>query len=155
MNLRECFEKRLLKRVKPDTKKALQSLEVARKKLILAENALNAELFEACIIYGYTAMFHAARALLFKDGVVEKSHICTAIYLREKYSQVIPLGLINSLEVHRAERHEALYGLEFKTTKEDCEALLEDAKDFIKVVEKIIKYEKTNFQNIEKNSKRF
>ncbi len=138
MNLKECFDKRLLRKTKPDTKKALQSLEVARKKLVLAESALNAELFEACVVYGYTAMFHAARALLFKDGVAEKSHVCTAIYLREKYAQVIPLGLINSLEVHRTERHEALYGLEFRIGKEDCEVLLEDAKSFVEAVEKII-----------------
>ncbi len=142
MNLRECFEKRLLRKSKPDRRKALESLKVARKKLVQAESALNAALFEICVVYGYTAMFHAARALLFKDGVTEKSHVCTAVYLREKYSRKIPLGLINSLEIYRAERHEALYGLEFRVTKEECEALLEDAKEFIEVVERLIERRK-------------
>ena len=139
MNIKECFEKRLLRKTKPDLKKAIKSLEIAKEKLVLAETALSAELLESCIVYGYTAMFHAARALLFKDGIIEKSHVCLALYLRKNYSQKIPLSLINSLDIHRAERHEALYGLEFKTTKEDCECLLEDAREFIKIIENLLR----------------
>jgi len=93
-----------------------------------------------CIIFGYTAMFHAARALLYKDGIQEKSHLCVVIYLREKYSDKFPISLINSFDNFRIERHETLYGLEFTPTEEDAELAIEDAKKFINVVKKIIKH---------------
>jgi len=85
-------------------------------------------------------MFHTARALLYKDGIQEKSHLCVVIYLREKYSDKFPISLINSFDNFRIERHETLYGLEFTPTKEDAELAIEDAKKFINVVKKIIKH---------------
>jgi len=62
MNLRDCFRKRLLRRVKPDTAKSTRSFEVASTKLEHAKRALKNELFDAAIILSYTGMFHAARA---------------------------------------------------------------------------------------------
>ena len=73
MNLRDCFRKRLLRRDKPNAIKSARSLEVASIKLEEAEKALKIGLFDAAVILSYTAMFHAARALLFLDGIIEKS----------------------------------------------------------------------------------
>jgi len=88
MKLRECFEKRLLRRIAPDMEKAKKSLEMSIKKLEEAKKALEYNLLDSCMIMAYTAMFHAARALLYKDGIQEKSHLCLIIYLREKYSEL-------------------------------------------------------------------
>ena len=83
-------------------------------------------------------MFHSARALLYKDGVQEKSHICVVIYLREKYSHKIPPYLIQSLDNLRRERHENLYGLEFIVEEKDAEIGIKDAEQFIKIVKEIL-----------------
>jgi len=85
MRLRECFEKRLLRRERPDLERCRRSVQVAEAKLAQAEKAFDHGLIDAAIILAYTAMFHAARALLFRDGVIEKSHVCLVEYLREIY----------------------------------------------------------------------
>jgi len=139
MSLRECFEKRLLRQTDKDLRKAQRSLEIAQQKLERAKKAFDGELFDSAIILGYTAMFHAARGLLYKDGIQEKSHFCLTLYLKEKYARKIPVYLINSIDNFRIERHEILYGLEFTPAKEDAEILLKDAREFIEIIEKMLK----------------
>lgn len=133
MNLRECFRRRLLRRVKPDTAKSTRSLEVASTKLEEAERALKNELFDATIILSYTAMFHAARALLFRDGIVEKSHVCLIEYLRAEYVRKARLraALVNTLDSLRIDRHETIYGLETKGGAKEAEYAVRKAKEFL------------------------
>jgi len=139
MRIEECFERRLLRRIKPDTEKAKRSIEMAKEKLGKAKEAFDKDFLDACLIYAYTSMFHSARALLYKDGIQEKSHICIVIYLREKYSQSIPQYLIQSLDSFRKERHEALYGLDFEVDRRDATLAIRDAEEFVEVVEKLLK----------------
>ncbi|HEC88687.1 MAG TPA: HEPN domain-containing protein, partial [Thermoplasmata archaeon] len=73
MNLEECFEKRLLRKIEPDYEKAKRSIEIAENKLKRAKDAFDEGFLDICLVYGYTSMFHSARALLYKDGVQEKS----------------------------------------------------------------------------------
>lgn len=137
--LRECFEKRLLRETRRDLRKARRSVEMAELKLERARLAFRMKLFDLAIVSGYTAMFHAARGLLYRDGVQEKSHYCLVLYLRVTYAGRVPIRLVNSMDNFRVERHEILYGLEFTPTREDAEVLMKDAKDFIQVVKELLK----------------
>ena len=83
MKVEECFEKRLLRKIKADSEKAKKSLEMAYKKLKLAKTSFEKELYDICIVYSYMAMFHSARALLYKDGVQEKKP-CLLDYLSKR-----------------------------------------------------------------------
>ena len=58
MNIRECFEKRLLREDRPDPRRSGRSMEVAEAKLEEAEKALRYGLLDATVILAYTAMFH-------------------------------------------------------------------------------------------------
>jgi len=142
MKLRECFEKRLLRRERPDLEKSQRSMEVAETKLDEAEKAVSHKLFDAAIILAYTAMFHAARAILFRDGIVEKSHICLIEYLRETYVNTGKLreAAVNALDTLRIDRHETLYGLETKSNEREAEYSLEKAKEFLMTVKDLVKY---------------
>ena len=135
----ECFENRLLRKIKPDSDKSKKSLEIAKVHLGKADQTIKVGLFDFSIIASYNSMFHAARAVLFRDGIQEKSHLCVIIYIKEKYGKKIPSHLINSFDTHRIERHEIMYGLEFIPTREDAEATLEDAKEFVSVLENLLK----------------
>ena len=139
MNIDECFKRRMLRKTPIDTKKAKRSLEIAENKLETAKNAFRKELYGPTIIYGYTSMFHSSRALLYKDGIQEKSHICLALYIRENYPNKIPPYLINSLDSFRKERHETLYGLDFIETRKDAELSIKDAEQLLGTVKKILK----------------
>jgi len=141
MKLKECFDKRLLRKEKPDLEKSKRSIEVAEAKLDEAEKALSHRLFDATIILAYTAMFHAARAILFRDGIVEKSHICLIEYLREIYINTGKLSeaIVNTLDSLRIDRHETLYGLEAKSSQEEAKYSLEKAKEFLATTKDVMK----------------
>ena len=138
-NVEDCFNFRLLRKIKPDAEKSRLSLELATKRINKAEQAIKLKVFDFVILEAYMAMFHSARALLYKDGIQEKSHFAVYIYLKERYRDKIPLSIINFLNIHRTERHEAMYGLEYEANKDDASTALEDAKAFVKEVEKVLK----------------
>ena len=137
-NVEDCFRFRLLRKINPDKEKTKRSLEISDIKLEEARKALNLKIFEYVILGSYMAMFHSARALLYKDGIQEKSHFALFIYLKEKYKNQIPINILNLLNIHRTERHEAMYGLEYRPTEEDALTAVEDAKIFVKEVKKAI-----------------
>ena len=115
-------------------------MEIAEARLSDAEQSLNEEIYSAVVVLAYTAMFHAARALLFRDGFVEKSHVCVIAYLREKYlgTGKLEQKYITILNNAGFERHEVLYGLEASETSEDAEFLLQNAEEFVDAVRKLI-----------------
>ena len=109
---------------------------MANERLMEAKNVLKLKIFNYVIIESYMAIFHAARSLLYKDGIQEKSHFAIYIYLKEEYADKIPINILNFLNIHRIERHEALYGLGYRPGKEDAIRALEDAQLFVKEVKK-------------------
>lgn len=137
-NIEDCFKFRLLRKIKPDEEKTKKSLEISKNRLIEAENGIKLKIYNYAILEAYMAMFHASRALLYRDGIQEKSHFAIFIYLKEKYSDKIPLHILNFLNIHRIERHSAMYGLEYKPEEQDALTALEDAKAFVREVEKFI-----------------
>lgn len=142
MNLDECFEKRLLRRAQPDKLKSKKALEMADRALIEAEKLMEHGFYEQVILYAYTAMFQAARALLFKDGIVEKSHYCVIEYLKRTYVQkgILDQSHIHWLDTYRIERHETLYGLEKMEVKEnDAKTAIIAARDFLEAVRSLTK----------------
>lgn len=140
MRLNECFRKRLLRRERPDLEKSKRSIEVAEAKFNEAEKTFGHGLLDATVVLAYTTMFHAARAILFKDGIVEKSHVCLIEYLREKYVNTGRLSgfLINTLDSIRIERHETLYGLETESSEKDAKYCLDKAKEFLSTVKNML-----------------
>lgn len=78
----DCFERGLLRRVEPSRTKSEQSLHLARDWLCEAETNLEAEAYRSALSSAYLAIFHSARAILFRDGVREKSHYCIGLYLQ-------------------------------------------------------------------------
>ncbi len=134
----DCFRLRLLRKIMPDMQKSRRSLEVSKERLKNAEKAEKAGFFQFAILDSYMTMFHAARALLYRDGIQEKSHFAISIYLKEKYSGKIPINVINFLNIHRIERHETMYGLEYEPKIDDARIAMEDARVFVKEIEKIL-----------------
>jgi len=131
MDIDYCFKERILRKVPVDLNKVNSSINVAESKLKRATALLESSFFEESILDAYTAMFHSARALLYKDGVQEKSHYAVYIYLKEKYGGEISKVLINVFYNYQKERHNILYGLDFNAGKVDAEEAVFYAGDFI------------------------
>jgi uncharacterized protein (UPF0332 family) len=138
--LDRCFQKGLIRKTLPSKEKALKSMKKARRWLDEAEKNFNYGLFDSCLVSSYSAMFHAARSLLLKDGFREKSHYCVARYLEEKYVDKRKLNreVVDLLDRFRELRHEDLYELDFFATKEDAKEAIENARIVIEEIEKIL-----------------
>ena len=129
MNVKDCFSQGLLVDVEPSREKAEKSLESACEILGKAEDNQNMGHHDVCLILCYTAMFHAARAVLFRDGVKERSHVCIPLYLKSRHPELDKEA--NTLDAYRRARHSALYGLDIATAREDAETALEMARDIL------------------------
>jgi uncharacterized protein (UPF0332 family) len=78
-------------------------------------------------------------ALLFHEGIIEKSHACVVAYLREHYSSELGQDKINWLDTYRLERHESFYGLEKSSVDEhEAQDALEKSEKFLETVQQIL-----------------
>jgi len=69
LTLNECFASGKLRRIRPDALKAKRSLEVAATKLKESKVLLDDGHNDAALLYAYSCMFSAGRAILYRDGV--------------------------------------------------------------------------------------
>jgi len=138
--LNRCHEKGLIRKTLPSREKALKSVNKAKRWLREAKSNFQHELFDSCLVSSYAAMFHAARALLLKDGFREKSHYCLARYVEEKYVNTNRLSrnIVDLLDRFRELRHEDLYELDFFATTDDAREAIKNAEIVIKEIEKLI-----------------
>ena len=111
MNFNECLSKG---HIKPDPlayERIPGSLEVAQRFLVSAKKNLDIKEYEMSELASYNAIFHAARALLFKKGYLERSHICVIIALQELYRENHELSeFLNTFDKIRISRHNIQYG---------------------------------------------
>ena len=139
MKVNDCFKKRLLGRGKIDMLKVKKALEMSDIKRERAEELFEKCFYEESIVSSYTSMFQAARALLFKDGIFEKSHACVVSYLKEKYITSLGSDCISWLDTYRLERHESFYGLDpSELDKNEAKDALIKSEKFCKSVQKIV-----------------
>ena len=131
-----------MKRVPPNKDKAIKSLEKSKHLLELAESELNSGFYESAIVSAYMSVFHAARAILFRDGFKERSHYALYVYISEKYEGKMEKWLINELNALRLQRHELMYDIEksVEVLEEDANTALNIAKEFLRSVKKILNF---------------
>ena len=138
MNIKECFEKRILRKIPINLEKVRSSVKIAELKLEEAKRLSSSKFFNSAILSAYTSMFHIARALLYKDGIQEKSHYAVYIYLSERYSNKISRKLFNSFNLLRDNRHEVLYGFEETVSKEEAENSILDCEEWMTEIKKLL-----------------
>ena len=139
MDVEQCIAKGLLRKDVPDKEKVKKSLAISEKKLAKANKMQALGLFEDALVNCYASMFHAGRALLFRDGIREKSHFGLWVYLNEKFQGIIEKRFLNELNALRLERHEISYGLdEADVGKERSEDAIKTAMGFLVAVKKLV-----------------
>lgn len=144
MNINQCVEQGLLIKTAPDPAKCKASIEMALHKTELSESEFDHHLFESAIISAYTAMFHASRALLYRDGFKERSHFAVYVYVNECYGDQIERKYIAELNALRLQRHELMYGLDQNKEAQETSAdtAIKMANGFLKSIQKIISKKK-------------
>ena len=88
----------------------------------------------------YNAVFHAGRAILFSDGIKEKSHYCLQKYLeaKSKKPDIINLDDIALFDSLRGIRQETQYNLIRVRFQQDFDELYNQSERFIEKASKII-----------------
>ena len=83
MDVKTCMEKGYLKAIEPDEELVKKEMSEANYDFKGAEKAIAEKDFKWAIVKSYYAMFHAARAILFKLGLREKRHFAIVVALEE------------------------------------------------------------------------
>jgi len=141
INYLDCLREGLLKQIRPSKYNAERSIEKARKMLKEAKENFKNKCYGSAVIMAYLSMLNAAKAVLWKDGFKERSHICVARYLEEKYvkRKKLDMSFISLFERFRHLRHEEQYELSYFATETDAKEILIYAPKFIKEMERLIK----------------
>ncbi len=137
MKLKECFEKGLLQYSKLGGDVIDKEIMNAHRHLRNASCCIEDNMYDLAVVSVYTAMFHTARALLFRDGIKERSHICIIEYIKEKYPDLTDFARI--MDGYRRSRHTMLYGIDVELIADDASEGIDVVNEFIKAVEKEIK----------------
>ncbi|HUV25587.1 MAG TPA: HEPN domain-containing protein [Methanomassiliicoccales archaeon] len=137
MDIEDCLDRSIVKYTVPDPISSLKSLEQSRRHLADAEENLYIMRHRVVVLSCYAAMFHAAKAVLYRDGVDENRQEYIPIYLRSRYPQL--MAKANVLDVLRRFSHVALFGLDAEAYEEDAIVSLEAAVDFVNSMEGILK----------------
>jgi uncharacterized protein (UPF0332 family) len=136
--LEKCFADRNLEIVAPSREKYERSILQARVLLQEAKNAMGSDSPILAMSGIYFAMFHAARAVLFHDGIREKSHFCAERYLETYVSSgKIGKNWITLFGRMRERREKNQYDFSAPASPEEIEGSWELARDFIRVIEEI------------------
>lgn len=138
----ECFKEGLLKKIEPNLNFADKSIKLAEHFLEEADDLIEKEIKDMAIIAIYNSCFHASRALLFKDGVKERSHYCVSKYIEENYQEKELITLKQSiiLDSLREKRNDIQYSLEQPDLSEtNLDELYNEAEGFIERVKELLK----------------
>lgn len=138
--LDECYERGLLRNVPASEEKARLSLAQAREWITEAGYDCDADALRSGLIAVYMGYFHAARALLYRDGVREKSHYCIGVYL-ESYREkgLLEDEWVLQFDHMRGLRQNDQYSLDARPALAEVRQALADAERFINRMELLIK----------------
>ena len=139
--LEDLFQQGLLKKAAKSNELAAKSLQQADYFLGEAKDLVALKKERMAVIALYNAMFHCTRALLYRDGIKERSHYAVARYLEYEYvkKKIIDRKYVLVLDVLRDYRHESLYSLFTADVDTDLKEYIESCRQFTGIVKAIIK----------------
>ena len=136
MSIADCIEKGHLVKIKPDEVLAKKELNEAAYDIEKAEKAIGEHDYKWSIIKSYYAMFHAARAVLFRLGYHEKRHYAIAVVLEELHKQgKVTLRTIDDFKSAVAAREDADY--HYTYSQETAAYTLQIAAEFKSAMEQL------------------
>ncbi len=131
-SLDTCFADGKLQIVEPSKEKAIGSLNLAREYLVEARKSLRIKNNRLAMNGVYFAWFHAARAVLFRDGIREKSHYCLEQYLNTYVTNgTLDKKWILLFGRMRKKREDSQYSLNPAPLGEEIESVLVLTREFI------------------------
>ena len=142
-DLKEALEKKKIISFSVGPKLISKELEAAKEDLLDAKDLFSRERFKSATTLAYYAIFHTARALLYKKRYREKSHIQLAFAIKAFY---VDEGLL-SREYYdnfiQALDFRELADYKSKFSRPGAERNIQAAEEAIKLTEDILKNKKS------------
>lgn len=134
----ECLKKSKLKPFSRGRALAAKELETAQSDLDSAEKTFSDSNYKWATIQIYYSMFHAARALIYSQGLRERSHYCLVIAIRELFvdKKLLTASLLEALIEAKSLREDADYYNRW--SESGCKRLLVSAREFIDLARQIL-----------------
>lgn len=131
MDIKYCLEQRYLIKIEKDTNLIKKELNEALYDLESAEKAFDEKDYKWCIVKSYYAMFHAARAILFKLGYQEKRHFAISVVLEDlNKNGKLEYNYIDDFNAAMSSREDADY--HYVHSKDIAKMNVEIATEFVK-----------------------
>jgi len=137
MDIQDCLRERSLARIKPASDLMQKELNEADYDLEKAEKAFTDEDWKWAIIKAYYCMFHAARAVLFKIGLIEKKHFAIGVVLEDLNKKgKLEMKYINDFNAAISSREDADY--HYIYGKEAAEHSIKISDEFLDRMKKLL-----------------
>lgn len=138
--LEKCVKRGQLRKIEPSLSKSQRSIQEAYKWLDESQKNIDSGAYSSAQLSIYLIFFHSSRAVLFRDGIREKSHYCIGIYLNAYCNKrLLEEKWIILLDRIRSSRHAGQYSFQSKPTKEEVLSELKSGQKFVKRMEKLLK----------------
>ncbi len=136
MDIHTCLRKRFL--IKGERDHELSSKEIAESEYDFskAEKAFQDEDYKWAIVKCYYSMFHAAKAILYQLGYIEKKHIAIVVVLEELDKQGrIDSRFVNDFKAAMTAREDADYNYSY--SREIAELEISNCSDFFRMARQL------------------
>ena len=140
VTLERCFKDGLLKQVPISATEAKNQFDKAKVLLLESKSCLENDDLNAAVMTAYAALFDAARAVLFKDGYRERSHICVIRYLEANYIKQLSEDTVILLDEYREKRHKVVYASDYYPSEDEAKNIIEFAEKFLMIVKKLLAF---------------
>ncbi len=135
MNVKQCFESGMLKRIPIERERVRSAMDLGRHYLERARGNFDIDYFDVAFLMAYNAMLQAAKAAMFQAGVKERSHQCTVAFLQKQLeNDQDGKQFVDLLDTYRIQRHQTQYD-GASVSKDDAEMIIADAQHFLDYVE--------------------
>jgi len=137
MSLEELLRSRIIRRIKPDRKLAVDSLRRASRDVETARTLIENEKFDWSLAVSYNAILQAGRALMYSQGYRPSStegHIAVVRFLQTSNEAEIRDKMTMVLDGMRKKRQRIVYEEMDIVSKEEAEQALKWAEEFVKII---------------------
>lgn len=142
-DLKEALEKKKIVSFPAGPILISKELEAAKEDLFDAKDLFSRERFKSATTLAYYTIFHTARALLFKKGYREKSHIQLGFAIKAFYvdKELLPQEYYDNFIQALDFRELADYKIKF--SKEGAQRNIQAAEEAIRLTEALLKNKKS------------
>jgi uncharacterized protein (UPF0332 family) len=141
MSLEELLRSRVIRRIRPNRRLALNSLKRAWRDIDTARTLVRSRRFDWSLAVSYNAMLLAGRALMFSKGYRPSStegHVAVVRFLQALLGTEVSNRMVMVLNGMRKKRHRIVYEEMDIVSKSEAEQAIKWAQEFVDRIEGMI-----------------